>query len=66
MSPALAFANDQLSCLLVEDAQTSPHVTCAVWENSPPQDPVPQSPANNGWVTRDTFNLTVQTGTDGD
>ncbi len=65
-SPTISFAKDQLSCLMIFDGRASPRVSCAIWENSPPPDPVPQSPANGGWVTRDTFNLTVQTGTDDD
>jgi hypothetical protein len=65
-TPSLAFRSHQLSCILVENALADPKVACAIWVNSPPPDPVPQAPANNGWVIIPDFNLTVGTGADPD
>jgi len=65
-SPSLAFGSHQLSCILVENAAVDPDVVCAIWGNSPPSTPVPQAPANNGWVIVPQFNLTIGSGTDPD
>jgi PKD repeat protein len=65
-SPSLSFGAHQLSVTYVVGAPDDPDATCAVWENSPPSEPSLQSPANEGWMTEATFNLTVGTGTDAD
>jgi PKD repeat protein len=64
--PSVAFNAHQLSCILVQNALADPEVVCGVWENTPPDVPVAQSPANGGWVTTPDFNLTVGVGTDPD
>jgi hypothetical protein len=65
-SPDIAFGAHQLGAVYVRDAASAPRVECALYENSPPSTPVLQSPGNAGWVTRATFNLTIDTPTDAD
>jgi len=65
-NPSMDFTNHQLAVVLVEDTGVNPDISCARWENAPPDTPEPSSPSNNGWVTEDEFDLTVNSGSDGD
>jgi len=64
--PDVAFAAHQLGVVYVRDAAAAPRVECALYENSPPSAPVLQSPSDGGWVTRASFNLSIDTPTDAD
>jgi hypothetical protein len=65
-NPSLDFTSHLLSVVLVEDTGVNPDISCARWENAPPDSPEPSAPTNNGWVTEGEFDLAVNTGSDDD
>ncbi len=62
----LAFSQHHLAAMYIDDAAAAPRAGCARYENSPPTPPEVNSPANGGWVTTTSFNLSIAAPTDED